>query len=307
MFNGSGMLEYTNPAFLQIYRLEDCSLPCHAQEIEVLLRPICGSKILAKRCVSFSDLPATSYEQWLVDLCDGRRIQVVHQLLPTGGWLSRHTVARNDGEAAPSSELLSLQALIDQVPDYLWVKDTTSRFVVANLALAKDHGFSRSGDLIGLSDLDLHAADTAIAFRLRESDILMSGEPMIDQEEAVIDASGQEKWLSSSKMPLRNNVGQIVGLLGVARDITHQKKAEDLGRRTSELEEMSNQLTAALERERQVNALQSQFVSMASHEFRTPLAIIDGAAQRLTRRQDQLDATFVAGSKFASPSVVWSS
>jgi len=85
-----------------------------------------------------------------------------------------------------------------------------------------------------------------------------------------------------------------VGLIGVARDITHRKRAEALDRKASELEGISNGLQAALDRERQVNALQRQFVSMVSHEFRTPLAIIDGAAQRLTRRREQPDAEFVA-------------
>ncbi len=88
-------------------------------------------------------------------------------------------------------------------------------------------------------------------------------------------------------------------------DVTVRKRAEvELRRhrdqleqavlsRTAELEEKSRQLEEALEQERQVNVLQRQFVSMASHEFRTPLAVIDAAAQRMERRKDKLDVAFI--------------
>jgi signal transduction histidine kinase len=117
---------------------------------------------------------------------------------------------------------------------------------------------------------------------------------MIDEEEAVIDANGHKKWLSSSKIPLRNADGDIIGLIGVARDITARKKAEALKRRAFALEEASRHLTDALVREQQASALQRQFIAMASHEFRTPLAKIDGAAQRLVRRRGELEPGFVA-------------
>jgi len=117
---------------------------------------------------------------------------------------------------------------------------------------------------------------------------------MLDEEEEIVDSNGIKKWLSSSKIPVRNDDGDIVGLLGVARDITLRKKAEALRLRAMELEENSKELSRSLDKERKVNALQRQFVSMASHEFRTPLTIIDGAAQRLARRKGEYSTDFVA-------------
>jgi len=297
IFDQLGRLEYINPAFVYIYgldRMHDLN-SSGTVELRALVARACVFESDAGRCVTPSRRSSGSVEQFAVDLTKGRRLHVSHHVLPTGGRYTRHTL-ETGGTTDRSSldELLSLQTLIDQVPDYLWVKDTQSRFIIANFALARDHGFACSADLIGLTDFDLHARDAAALFQLREREILATGEPMIDREEAVVDASGQGKWLSSTKMPLRNSMGEIVGLIGVARDITPRKTAEALGRRATELEAMSQQLNAALQRERQLNALQRQFVSMASHEFRTPLAIIDGAAQRLTRRRGDLDPAFVS-------------
>ncbi|MFK0693215.1 EAL domain-containing protein [Mesorhizobium sp. IMUNJ 23033] len=123
---------------------------------------------------------------------------------------------------------MSLQALIDWVPDYLWVKDTESRFVVVNRALAADSGRENTGAMIGLTDFDLHAPEMARKFRDIEQRVLRSGKPMIDEEEFVVDASGAGKWLSSTKVPLCNPDNEIIGLVGIAHDITARKQADVL-------------------------------------------------------------------------------
>ena len=124
--------------------------------------------------------------------------------------------------------LLSFQALIDQVPDYLWVKDTSSRFVVVNRALATDTGRAGIHEMIGLTDFDLHAPERASGFLDAEQNLIRTGQPIIDLEESVLDASGVLKWFSSTKMPLRDQDGKIVGILGVARNITERRRADDL-------------------------------------------------------------------------------
>ena len=109
------------------------------------------------------------------------------------------------------------------MPDYLWVKDTESRFVIVNKALASDCGRARTCDMIGLTDFDLHAPEAAREFRAIEQDILRSGQPMIDREESIVKASGAKKWILSTKVPLRNDRNEIFGLVGIARDITELK------------------------------------------------------------------------------------
>jgi diguanylate cyclase (GGDEF)-like protein/PAS domain S-box-containing protein len=147
----------------------------------------------------------------------------------SGGWDSLH----QDSAAVGADQLfanvgISLQALIDWVPDYLWVKDTESRFIVANRALAADSGRQAPSEMIGLTDFDIHAPELAAKFRSEEREIMRSGQARIDEEESIIDASGAGKWFSSTKVPLRNDQNEIIGLIGIARDITARKKADIL-------------------------------------------------------------------------------
>lgn len=295
IFDKNAKLEFYNEAFLTIYGLDGSRQLTGLRATEV--KGLIAAKQVADgggRCFLTPSHVNGCEQRHTVPLSGGQALQMCHYLHHDGSWVTRHSILTDiDARAALSTELVSMQALIDQLPDYLWVKDLESRFVVANLALARDSGRSRSADMIGLTDFDLHERFRATEFRSREQEILRSGEPMLDEEEAIIDSRGNEKWFSSSKTPVRNDQGGIVGLLGVARDITLRKKAEALRLRAMELEESSKELAKALDKERKVNALQRQFVSMASHEFRTPLAIIDGAAQRLERKKGGYSTDFI--------------
>lgn len=128
------------------------------------------------------------------------------------------------GVGAASHEFL-LQTLIDSVPDYLFVKDRDGRFVVANPAVAGDLGLTPS-DLIGKSDFDLHSSELAAQFFADEQEVIASGRPSIDIEEFVVTKRGAKKWLSTSKLPLRAPSGEIIGIVGVSREITERKLAE---------------------------------------------------------------------------------
>jgi diguanylate cyclase (GGDEF)-like protein/PAS domain S-box-containing protein len=166
---------------------------------------------------------------WIADLEDGRTIQICHQPMPGGGWVATHDdVTELKATRSVEKERISLQTLIDWVPDYLWVKDAESRFVVANKALASDSGRPKTSDMIGLTDFDLHLLEAAQTFRAIEQSILSCGQPMIDREEAIVDASGAKRWLLSTKVPLRNDRNEIFGLVGIARDITGRKRADAL-------------------------------------------------------------------------------
>jgi len=123
-------------------------------------------------------------------------------------------------------ERTSLRAMLDQVPDYLFVKDRQSRFTIANRAVAFDLGYTPD-DILGKTDFDLHPRDLAQRFYSDEQQVILSGIPLLDHEEYVVLSSGEIRWLSTSKLPLRNSAGEIVGLVGVSRDVTRRREAED--------------------------------------------------------------------------------
>ncbi len=232
-FDGEGRLILCNRRFAEIYRLDLDQTPVGATLREIIERrvaagacPMSAEDYLA-HCARINSGLAPNI--WIAALPDGRRIQVNHQPMPDGGWVSTHEdVTELHDKRAIADERISLQILIDQVPDYLWIKDSESRFVVVNKALASDHGRVRTSDMIGLTDADIHAPDVARDFREIEQEILSCGEPMLDREEWITDAAGARKCLSSSKVPLRNEKGDIFGLVGIARDITERKRADAL-------------------------------------------------------------------------------
>ncbi|WP_426125923.1 sensor domain-containing protein [Pararhizobium sp. PWRC1-1] len=118
-----------------------------------------------------------------------------------------------------------LKAMIDQVPDYLFSKDLDGRFMLVNQAVVHIHGFDKPEELIGKNDFDLHDADTAGRFFKIEQDVIHSTRAVVDMEELVLDAStGAKKWLSTTKVPMRNEHNAVVGLVGISRDITARKK-----------------------------------------------------------------------------------
>ncbi len=140
--------------------------------------------------------------------------------------MARNVTLRKNADLKLEAERTLFRAMIDQVPDYLFVKDTESRFVIANRAVAADLGHIPA-DLIGKTDFDFHNEKFTRKFFGDEQKVVSSGEPLIGIEEMIVDFSGRDKWFSTSKVPLRNDHGQIVGIVGVSRDITDRKHAED--------------------------------------------------------------------------------
>jgi len=119
-----------------------------------------------------------------------------------------------------------LRTMIDQVPDYLYIKDKDARFVIANRAVAADLGHGDPNTLIGKSDLDVHPMPLARRYYEDDMSVIRGGKALIDYEEYVVRPDGTQLWLSTSKLPLRNPEGQIIGLVCSARDITERRRTE---------------------------------------------------------------------------------
>jgi PAS domain S-box-containing protein len=127
-----------------------------------------------------------------------------------------------------------LRTLIDNLPDHIFVKDTESRFVISNAGHLRVLGAAGQDEVVGKTDFDFSPQELAARYYADEQEIIASGRPLIGKEEPAVDQLGKSRWRSTTKVPLRDEQGNIVGLVGMSRDITERKRQEEALRESEE-------------------------------------------------------------------------
>lgn len=135
------------------------------------------------------------------------------------------TSARNE-ELALQEEGHMFRAFIDSLPEHIYFKDRQSRFTRVNQAMARLLGLADPQALIGKSDCDFFAPEHAQAAYADEQNLVNEIVPVLSQEERETWPDGRETWVLTTKMPLPDPDGRIVGTFGVSRDITERKRME---------------------------------------------------------------------------------
>ena len=133
---------------------------------------------------------------------------------------------RKAAEQALSRERDLMQALMDSIPDTIYFKDLGSRFTRINRAQAEYLRLPNPEAAIGLTDLDVQEPQMAREIFDEEQNSVLQGTPLLNRIDLTAAPDGQPRWISSTKVPLRNGGGQVVGLVGISRDITALKQAE---------------------------------------------------------------------------------
>jgi PAS domain S-box-containing protein len=133
---------------------------------------------------------------------------------------------RKQAEMELAYERDLLQIFLDNVPDAVYFKDDASRFVRVNQAQARFLGIATPQDAIDKTDFDFQDLKLAQHFLEEERQIIETGKPVINRVEFNPAADGNPRWLSATKTPVRNASGQIIGTVGISRDITEQKLVE---------------------------------------------------------------------------------
>jgi two-component system, sensor histidine kinase and response regulator len=161
-----------------------------------------------------------------------------------------------------------LRSLLENIPDRIYFKDVKSRFLRVSSSMARRLGVADPSDVLGKTDFDFYPQERAQEYFDDEQRIVLTGQPLINKLERIVDRDGRESWASVTKVPLYNKAGAVVGIIGISRDVTKLKEAETA---------LEHARDVALETAR----IKSQFLANMSHEIRTPMNAITGMTDLL--------------------------
>ena len=133
-----------------------------------------------------------------------------------------------------------LRSVLDTIPVRVFWKDAEGRYLGCNQPFACDAGFASPEQLIGKNDYDMGWKAQADLYRDDDRQVITSGTPKLQYEELQTSPTGAQLWLRTSKIPLRNLEGKIIGVLGSYEDITARKLAEERIREQATLLDAAN-------------------------------------------------------------------
>ena len=225
-------LSYINPAVEAITGYTPDELYADPQIMLDIVDP--QDVALVRRMIQFPPLPderllmrwivKDGVTRWMesrvVPVCDAEgRLQAVE------GITRDITERRQTEEALRRSETL-LRTLVDTLPDLVWLKDPEGVYLSCNRRFESFFGAPEQ-DIVGKSDSDFMDEDLADFFRQRDKAAMAAGGPTVNEEEIVFADDGHREVLETIKTPIHASDGRLIGVLGVGRDITARKRAEE--------------------------------------------------------------------------------
>ncbi len=160
-------------------------------------------------------------------------------------------------------EKKQLRTLIDNMPDRIYIKDRKSRFIIGNIHVAKVMGANNPEELIGKTDFDFYEKSMAEEYFRDEQKIMSENRSIINKEERGLNPGGQHIIVSTTKVPVCDDKGRVIGIVGIGRDITLQKSAEKkLIEKTENLQEANVLLE---ERQEEIQQQSEELQTQAEH------------------------------------------
>jgi PAS domain S-box-containing protein len=141
--------------------------------------------------------------------------------------LYQDITAQKQSEAALRYERDLLQVFMDNIPDSVYFKDVESRFLRINKTQAQFLKLDNPENAIGKTDMDFQPLEMAQQFIDEEKQIVETGQPIINRVEFSPTEDGKPRWLSATKVPVKDSSGAVIGTIGISRDITEQKESQE--------------------------------------------------------------------------------
>jgi PAS domain S-box-containing protein len=231
-------------------------------------------------CKREGEMPA-SYELEIIAK-GGRRVTLevssrsrFHQnnLVEVQG-IARDVTGRKHVEEKLLQEQSLLQTLMDNVPEQIYFKDKDGRFLRVNKAVANWHGLSSPVEALGKTDFDFFAAEHAQAAYSDEQKVIGSGQALVGKEEKEIWPDGRETWVSTTKAPMRDKQGRVIGTIGISRDVTERKRAEQAMLERARLAGLAADLGIALTRSDTLKSMLRSCADAVIQHLDVPFALI---------------------------------
>jgi len=192
------------------------------------------------------------------------------------GSVSDITERKNAQELLLHEKLL-LRTIIDNIPDSIYCMDVDCKKTLANLTDWLYTGAKSEAEVLGKDDFAFYPRELAEAFFAVDQSVIQTGKPLLNYEESLIDGNGAKRYLLSSKLPIRDKNDQIIGLLGIGRDITERREAEEeVKRKNEELQKL--------------NSAKDKFFSIIAHDLRSPFNGFLGLSQILVEELPTLSS-----------------
>ena len=164
----------------------------------------------------------------------------------------RYAVKRAEADRALAEERNLLRNVIDNLLDSIYVKDANGRYLLDNIAHFNSLGLRSPEQVVGKTVFDFFPEPVAAKFHEDDAAVMQTGKPIVNREEIVMFDTAV-RWVSTTKVPLRNSEGETVGVIGIGRDITDRKRAEEqLFRYNAEIRERNAELEDDLHMAREI-------------------------------------------------------
>jgi diguanylate cyclase (GGDEF)-like protein/PAS domain S-box-containing protein len=176
-----------------------------------------------------------------------------------------------------------LNVFLEHIPDGVYFKDRESRFVRISRSLAMRFGLKDPSEAFHKTDFDMFSEEHAKQAFADEQEIVRTGTPIVEKEEKETWPNGHETWVLSTKLPLLNEQGNIIGIMGISRDITERKRVDrELGQYRAHLEDLVAHRTAELletnqqlERDVAARKLAEQQLALKAEELARSNAVLE--------------------------------